>query len=151
MIFIVLFSCYLPLTSLVPGVYITFVILDSGCPVSEVRSFYVTQLTRCSFPPDLRKETSGFRKVVFSNFFNTGQWTKSKNLVIPSVVHHRQNPLESRYIFGLFGLLLFLIYTFRITPNPTPHPRLYHLVVTLILQLSYSFIRRCHSYIPHFG
>jgi hypothetical protein len=23
------------------------------------------------------------------------QWTKLKNLVIPSVIHHRQNPLES--------------------------------------------------------
>jgi hypothetical protein len=29
------------------------------------------------------------------NHWNTGRWTKSKNLVILSVIHHRQNPLES--------------------------------------------------------
>jgi hypothetical protein len=28
-------------------------------------------------------------------FQNTGRWTKSINLVILSVIHHRQNPLES--------------------------------------------------------
>jgi hypothetical protein len=28
-------------------------------------------------------------------FYNTGRWTKSKNPVILSVMHHRQNPLES--------------------------------------------------------
>jgi hypothetical protein len=30
------FSCYLPLRSLLPGVYIVVVILDLGCPVIEV-------------------------------------------------------------------------------------------------------------------
>jgi hypothetical protein len=30
------FSCYLPLTSLVSGVYIAIVILDLGCPVIEL-------------------------------------------------------------------------------------------------------------------
>jgi hypothetical protein len=38
---------------------------------------------------------SSFRNVVFSDVFqNTGRWTKSKTPVIPSVIHHRQNPLE---------------------------------------------------------
>jgi hypothetical protein len=28
-------------------------------------------------------------------FLNTGRWTKSKSLLILSVIHHRQNPSES--------------------------------------------------------
>jgi hypothetical protein len=31
----------------------------------------------------------------FLFFYNTGRWSKSKNPVIPKVIHHRQNPLES--------------------------------------------------------
>jgi hypothetical protein len=46
-----------------------------------------------SSPEDANR--SSFRKVVFSRFFNTGRWIKSKNLVILSVIHHRQNRLES--------------------------------------------------------
>jgi hypothetical protein len=37
---------------------------------------------------------SSFRNVVFSCLWNSGRWTKSKNLVVMSVTHHRQNPLE---------------------------------------------------------
>jgi hypothetical protein len=46
-------------------------------------------------PPHLRTETSSFRNVVFSSFLNTGWWTRSENLVILSIIHHRQNPVES--------------------------------------------------------
>jgi hypothetical protein len=38
---------------------------------------------------------SSFRNVVFSSLHNTGSWTKPENPVTPSVIHHRQNPLES--------------------------------------------------------
>jgi hypothetical protein len=36
-----------------------------------------------------------FRNAVFSSFYNTGRWTKSENPAILSVIHHRQNSLES--------------------------------------------------------
>jgi hypothetical protein len=43
----------------------------------------------------LKKETPISRNVVFSRFLNTRRWTKSETPVALSVIHHRQNPLES--------------------------------------------------------
>jgi hypothetical protein len=31
-----------------------------------------------------------------SNYLESGRWTKSENPVILCVIHHRQNPIESR-------------------------------------------------------
>jgi hypothetical protein len=42
---------------------------------------------------------SSFRNVVFSSFLEYRWWTKSKNPVFPSVIHHRQNPLELHCLF----------------------------------------------------
>jgi hypothetical protein len=36
---------------------------------------------------------SSFRNAVFF-LENTERWTKSKNMILPSAIHHRQNPLE---------------------------------------------------------
>jgi hypothetical protein len=41
---------------------------------------------------DQVSETSCFS----SNYFESGRWTKSENPVILCVIHHRQNPIESR-------------------------------------------------------
>jgi hypothetical protein len=47
------------------------------------------------FPPSPEDgNRPSFRNVVFSSFWNTGRWTKSKNPVILNVIHHRQNPSE---------------------------------------------------------
>jgi hypothetical protein len=56
--------------------------------------------TRClpSSPED--KNRSSFRNVVFSSLWNTERWRESKNPVILSVIHHRQNPIESTRIIG---------------------------------------------------
>jgi hypothetical protein len=45
-------------------------------------------------PAHMRTETSTSRNVLFSSFYNTGRWKKSKSPVILSVTHHRQNSLE---------------------------------------------------------
>jgi hypothetical protein len=37
---------------------------------------------------------SSFRNVVFPCLWNSGRWTKSRNVVVMSVTHHGQNPLE---------------------------------------------------------
>jgi hypothetical protein len=44
---------------------------------------------------------TSFWNVVFSSFQNTVQWTKSKNPVILSIMHHHQNRLESADIFTI--------------------------------------------------
>jgi hypothetical protein len=36
-----------------------------------------------------------FLYLLFSSFYNTGRWIKSKEISNLSVLHHRQNPLQS--------------------------------------------------------
>jgi hypothetical protein len=38
-----------------------------------------------------------FRNVVFSGIYNSGRWPQHRNPVIPNVLHHPQNPLDSPY------------------------------------------------------
>jgi ubiquitin len=68
--------------------------------------------------PDDRSKSS-FRNVVLSSFYNTEQWTKSKNQVNLSVihVHHLQNPLQctsSRSVKSDFTCIYTLHYVFCI-------------------------------------
>jgi hypothetical protein len=67
-IFIVHFSCYLPLTE--PGLRCLYSCsyTDTGRPVTEVSTFYRTQ-QRCLPPPHLRTETSSSRNIVFTSVF----------------------------------------------------------------------------------
>jgi hypothetical protein len=61
---------------------------------------------------------STFQNVVFSSFQNTRRWKKSKNPVILSVIHHRQNPLESTLnVFGVLHLVEFEVLTEVIMKN----------------------------------
>jgi hypothetical protein len=48
-----------------------------------------------SLPSPEDGNRSSFRNVVFSCTWNTGRWTKSRNPLILSVVHHRQNTSDS--------------------------------------------------------
>jgi hypothetical protein len=41
------------------------------------------------------RNSFSFRNVVFSIFYNTGRWEKYENPVTLSVIHHRQNRLET--------------------------------------------------------
>jgi hypothetical protein len=51
---------------------------------------------RVGVSPSLKDgNRSSFLNIVFSSFQNTVRWTKSKNPVILSVIHDRQNALES--------------------------------------------------------
>jgi hypothetical protein len=48
--------------------------------------------------PHLRAEADPMSETfVFTSFYNIERWTESKNSVIPSIMHHRQNPLESTH------------------------------------------------------
>jgi hypothetical protein len=50
----------------------------------------------------LRMEKDAISETLFSIAFdNTGRWSKTKNLGIPSVIYHRQNPLESTFYHPL--------------------------------------------------
>jgi hypothetical protein len=50
-----------------------------------------------SFPSPEDGNISSFRSFVLSSIciWNSGRWTKSRNPVILSVIHHRQNPSDS--------------------------------------------------------
>jgi hypothetical protein len=50
-------------------------------------------------PEDVNR--SSFRNVVFSGLWKSGRWTKSRSLVVMSVTHHRQNPLECTFFWLL--------------------------------------------------
>jgi hypothetical protein len=68
---------------------------------------------------------SSFRNVVFSGFYNTGQWTTSKTPVILSVIQHRQNPSESlklgrwepRLVRGAFYAKVLFITRLALSPS----------------------------------
>jgi hypothetical protein len=55
---------------------------------------------------------SSFRIAVFSSIQNSGEWTKSRNPVVVSVIHHRQNPSDpdlslmlEKYVVTVWNLL----------------------------------------------
>jgi hypothetical protein len=49
--------------------------------------------------PHLKTETDSVSKTLcFSVIWNSERWTKSVNLVIQSVIRHRQNPFRSDYV-----------------------------------------------------
>jgi hypothetical protein len=54
---------------------------------------------RVGVSPHLRTETDPVSEMLrfSSNYLESGRWTKSENLLILCVIHHRQNPIESTY------------------------------------------------------
>jgi hypothetical protein len=48
-------------------------------------------------PPHLRIETDPVQNVVFPSIQKSGQWTRSRNPVIGSVIYHCQNPSDSKW------------------------------------------------------
>jgi hypothetical protein len=56
-------------------------------------------------PPHLRKETGAVSETLFRFLISrlSGRWTKSKNPIILSVIHHCQNPLEQLAVIDAEG------------------------------------------------
>jgi hypothetical protein len=57
-----------------------------------------TQQSRCLPSPEDGNRASFQNVVFFSNYLESGRWTKSVTPVILCVIHHRQNPIESRVL-----------------------------------------------------
>jgi hypothetical protein len=75
---------------------------ETGC----VSAFKGGRYLLCWVPPPQDGNTFTSRNVLFPSFENTGLWTNSRNLVILSVIHQRQNPLEYTFIIRLISLFL---------------------------------------------
>jgi hypothetical protein len=63
-------------------------------PYKELTSITGPNLVGVFPPPPDDGNRSSFRNVVFSSFYSTGRWKKSKNPVILTDIHHHQNSLE---------------------------------------------------------
>jgi hypothetical protein len=62
-----------------------------GCPVREASALKGTQLSRTPSFIWWREPSQLPKRCVF---YNLRRWTKSKNVVFSSIIHHRQNPVE---------------------------------------------------------
>jgi hypothetical protein len=74
------------------------------CPPSgilETRKHYVSEIgsvTMCRWGGKTPSHLGPIEKLTSISFWDTGRWTKSKNSVLLSVIHHRQNRLEYNYM-----------------------------------------------------
>jgi hypothetical protein len=69
---------------------------DIRCPVIAVSSFWLIHNVGASHPLTWRRKQIQFPKRCV--LYNNGRRTKPQNPVIPSVIYHRQNSLESRVL-----------------------------------------------------
>jgi hypothetical protein len=77
------------------------------CIYSLLISFWTLSIVQISTNQKTQRfgNRSSFRNVAFSGLWKSGRWTKTRSLVVMSVTHHHQNPLDCIYAFTVVSFL----------------------------------------------